>query len=107
MTAKNLYSGHPDVPRPSNEELLSLTQKVIDAIEVCGASPALTHAVVLAIDLKNFLCKTEPTLVLNIDFEDDTSCEITVHGTSRNVNRLKTRIDYWIQMEALVASSKI
>jgi len=50
-------AGHPDVPRPSNEELIELAYQVCLAIERCGASPELTHAVMLASDLHTYLRK--------------------------------------------------
>lgn len=59
MNEINLAPCHPDVPRPSNDKLVELAQDVINAIEMCGASPALTAAVSLAFDLKVFLCKTD------------------------------------------------
>ena len=57
MTEIKLAPCHPDVPRPSNDELVKLCQSVVDAIEVCGASPALTSAVILASELKDYLRK--------------------------------------------------
>ena len=48
---------HPSVPRPSNAELVELAYQVCVAIEACGASPALTHAVTLASDLHTYLRK--------------------------------------------------
>lgn len=50
-------ASHPDVPRPSNEELENLALKVCHAIECCGTSPELTYAVSLAADLHTLLCK--------------------------------------------------
>jgi hypothetical protein len=48
---------HPDVPRPSNDELVALAIEVCYAVERCGASPALTHASSLANDLVSYLRK--------------------------------------------------
>lgn len=53
------HPGHPDVPRPSNEELVALASEIVQAIEVCGASPELTHAVTLASDLVCYLKKAD------------------------------------------------
>lgn len=50
-------ASHPDVPRPSNDELVELARDVVDAIEKCGASRELTHAVMLASDLYCYLRK--------------------------------------------------
>ena len=52
-------ASHPDVPRPSNEELVELAVQVCYAIERCGASPELTHAVTLASDLATYLRKPQ------------------------------------------------
>lgn len=51
------HPGHPDVPRPSDAELIELARGVCHAIEACGASPELTHAVTLASDLVAYLGK--------------------------------------------------
>lgn len=51
------HPGHPDVPRPSDAELVELARGVCRAIEACGASPELTHAVTLASDLVCYLQK--------------------------------------------------
>lgn len=48
---------HPDVPRPSDEQLVELASGVCTAIEACGASAELTHAVTLASDLATYLRK--------------------------------------------------
>lgn len=53
------HSGHPDVPRPSNDELVALAAEIVSAIERCGASPELTHAVTLANDLGCYLKKAD------------------------------------------------
>lgn len=45
------HPSHPDVPRPSDAELVELARGVCHAIEACGASPELTHAVTLASNL--------------------------------------------------------
>lgn len=50
-------ASHPDVPRPSNDELVSLSYDLCLAIEQCGASPELTHASMLASDLHTYLRK--------------------------------------------------
>lgn len=50
---------HPDVLRPSNDELIKLAWEVVHAIEVCGASPELTNAVTLASDLVTYLQKPD------------------------------------------------
>lgn len=50
-------ASHPDVPRPSNDDLIKLARDVCYAIEECGASPALTKAVSLACDLHTYLQK--------------------------------------------------
>ena len=55
MTKK--AASHPDVPRPSNDELVELAYQVCLAIEQCGASPELTNAVILASDLHTYLRK--------------------------------------------------
>jgi hypothetical protein len=99
MTAYKLAPSHPDVPRPNNDEMMKLAQDVVAAIERCGASPDLSNAISLATDLRTYLSKEEPTLVLSIDFEDETSCQIKVHGTTKDLVRLKTRIEYWMRME--------
>lgn len=52
-----LHPGHPDVPRPSDAELVELAIGVCRAIEACGASPELTHAVTLASNLVAYLQK--------------------------------------------------
>ena len=59
-------ASHPDVPRPSNDELVALATEVCHAIEACGASPELTHAVSLASDLATYLRKPD---ALRADFE--------------------------------------
>lgn len=51
------HPGHPDVPRPSDAELVQLARGVCRAIEECGASRRLTHAVTLASDLVAYLGK--------------------------------------------------
>lgn len=51
------HPSHPDVPRPSDAELVELARGVCHAIEACGASPELTHAVTLASDLVAYLQK--------------------------------------------------
>jgi hypothetical protein len=48
---------HPDVPRPSDDELAELALQVCYAIEACGASTELTKAVCLASDLHTYLKK--------------------------------------------------
>lgn len=53
------HPGHPDVPRPSNDELVRLASELVQAIERCGASPDLTGAVTLASDLVCYLKKAE------------------------------------------------
>jgi hypothetical protein len=50
-------ASHPDVPRPSDAELIELAYQVCIAIEQCGASPELTNAVMLASDLHTYLRK--------------------------------------------------
>lgn len=57
MTTITKAPSHPDVPRPSNDELVKLASEVTHAIEICGASPELTKAVSLAHDLKTYLMK--------------------------------------------------
>ena len=52
-------ASHPDVPRPSNDELIELALQVCYAIEECGASLALTRAVGLASDLHTYLKKPQ------------------------------------------------
>lgn len=52
------HPGHPDVPRPSDAELVELAIQVCHAIEACGASPALTDAVTLAGHLVAYLQKS-------------------------------------------------
>ena len=52
-------ASHPDVPRPSNDELIKLALDVCYAIEECGASVKLTHAVSLASDLLTYLKKPQ------------------------------------------------
>lgn len=51
------HPSHPDVPRPSDAELVELARGLCHAIEACGASPELTHAVTLASDLHWYLQK--------------------------------------------------
>lgn len=53
------HPGHPEVPRPSNDELVRLASELVQAIECCGASPELTSAVTLASDLVCYLKKAE------------------------------------------------
>ena len=53
MTEIKKAASHPDVPRPSNDELIEL------AYQQCGASPELTHAVILASDLHTYLRKPQ------------------------------------------------
>lgn len=52
-----MHPSHPDVPRPSDADLVALAHCVCRAIEACGASPELTKAVVLAGDLACYLQK--------------------------------------------------
>ena len=52
-------ASHPDVPRPSNAELVALAGGLCAAIEACGASPELTRAVTLASDLRAYLEKPQ------------------------------------------------
>lgn len=54
-----LAPSHPDLPRPSNEELIELATELCHAIECCGASVELTKAVTLASDLLTYLKKPE------------------------------------------------
>lgn len=51
------HHGHPDVPRPGNAELVDLARQICHAIEACGASHELTHAVTLASNLVFYLQK--------------------------------------------------
>lgn len=51
------HPGHPAVPRPGDAELVELAVQVCHAIEACGASPELTHAVTLAGHLVAYLQK--------------------------------------------------
>lgn len=55
------HPSHPDVPRPSDAELVELARGVCHAIEACGASPELTRAVTLASDLVAYLQKPCPS----------------------------------------------
>jgi|APMI01.1.fsa_nt_gi hypothetical protein len=48
---------HPDIPRPSNEDLVRHARDLCHAIEACGASPELTRASGLASDLLAYLQK--------------------------------------------------
>lgn len=57
QTGTTKHPGHPDVPRPSDAELVQLARGVCRAIEECGASRRLTHAVTLASDLVAHLGK--------------------------------------------------
>lgn len=59
MTEIKKAASHPDVERPSNDELVSMASEIVHAIELCGASPELTHAVILASDLVSYLQKPE------------------------------------------------
>ena len=59
MTEIKKAASHPDVPRPSNDELVAMAREVVHAIELCGASQELTRAVILASDLAEFLKKPE------------------------------------------------
>jgi len=52
-------ASHPDVPRPSNDELVEMALQVCYAIERCGASVNLTKASILASDLHTYLLKPE------------------------------------------------
>lgn len=59
MTEIRKAASHQDVERPSNEDLVSMASDIVQAIEMCGASPELTHAVTLASDLVSYLKKPE------------------------------------------------
>lgn len=50
-----MAASHPDYPVLLPEELLNLNAELIQAIERCGASPELTHAVTLASDFGHHL----------------------------------------------------
>lgn len=49
--AVKMAASHPDYPVLLPEELVALNKELVQAIERCGASPELTHAVTLASDL--------------------------------------------------------
>lgn len=51
IEATPLAASHPDHPVLTREQLLAHVDKIIQAIEQCGASPELTAAVSLASDL--------------------------------------------------------
>jgi hypothetical protein len=59
MTTVTKAASHPDVERPSNDELIKLALSVCYAIEECGASVKLTHAITLASDLLTYLKKPQ------------------------------------------------
>lgn len=74
---------HPDVPRPSDAELIEIAGDLIHAIEACGASPALTHAVSLASDLCEYLSKPRVLFV----GESDEQMRANVNEVKRRVKR--------------------
>lgn len=57
MTDIPKHPSHPDVPRPSDSELVDLAYELMSAIEECGASPELTNAVIKAEHLYVYLKK--------------------------------------------------
>lgn len=61
-----MAASHPCVPRPANDELARLATEVCHAIEACGASSELTHAVSLASDLVSYLRKPEGFEVVEV-----------------------------------------
>lgn len=61
-------ASHPDVPRPTDAMLLAMASDVCAAIEACGASSELTHAVTLASDLRTYLAKPFPHKYTDMNF---------------------------------------
>ena len=60
-------ASHPDVPRPSNDELIKLAIALCNAIERCGASPELTEAVCRASDLLTYLVKPDQRVLMLVE----------------------------------------